>query len=109
MLHTLEFPSGDVRTIAVSPDGKTVAAGGNGPWRKDGTMERHLGEVRLWDMATGKLLWTYEGEGNETSSVAFSPDGRMLVYCDMQSVGMIDVPTGRLARILKTTTSRPRP
>jgi WD40 repeat protein len=107
VLHTLEFPSGDVRTIAVSPDGKTVAAGGNGPWRQTGNMQRHLGEVRLWDIATGKLLWTYEGEGNETSSLAFSPDGRMLVYCDMQSVGMIDVQTGRLVRILKTTTMRP--
>ena len=31
--------------------------------------------VRLWDAASGELLETLTGHGDEVGSVAFSPDG----------------------------------
>ena len=52
-------------------------------------------EVRLWDIATGKLLWTVEGEQGVVRGLAFAPDGKTLVYCDDVAVGVIDVQTGR--------------
>jgi RNA polymerase sigma factor (sigma-70 family) len=113
VLHTLEGQTGVVRAVGVapvafSPDGKTIAMGGAGHSRNFGNVTRALSDVRLWEIATGKLLWAFEGELGEVNSLAFSPDGRMLVYCDMQSVGMIDAQTGRIERILKTTTMTPR-
>ena len=90
------------------PDGKTVASGGAGPVRDFGNETRLLSEIKLWDIATGRLRWTYEGELGEVNSLAFSPDGTALVYCDHRAVGMIDVPTGKLDRILRKTTLTPR-
>src|SRR5207302_5451325 len=40
LLHTLESPSGRVESVAVSPDGKLVAAAGMG----------------IWEITSGKLL-----------------------------------------------------
>lgn len=53
--------------VAFSPDGKTLATGGQG------------GGVRLWDVATGRLKATLSHRFvTEARDVAFSPDGRTL-------------------------------
>ncbi|MFE0646989.1 trypsin-like peptidase domain-containing protein [Streptomyces sp. NPDC059534] len=59
-----------VRTVAFSPDGKTLATVGD-----DRTM-------RLWDVATGKARIIREEHTNEVYSAAFSPDGRTLATGD---------------------------
>ncbi|MGW5925427.1 WD40 repeat domain-containing serine/threonine protein kinase [Streptomyces anulatus] len=52
--------------VAFSPDGKTLATGGPG------------GDVRLWDVATGRLKDTLANRRFEARDLAFSPDGRSL-------------------------------
>ena len=59
-------------------------------------MTKVVSEVRLWDIATGKLMWTVEGESGVVRGLAFAPDGKTLVYCDDDAVGVIDVETGKL-------------
>jgi len=59
--------SGDVSSVAFSPDGKLIASASD----SDTT-------VRLWNVATGKLLRTLNGHTNEVTSVAFSPNGKLL-------------------------------
>src|SRR2546430_17696837 len=54
-------------SLAFSPDGRTLASGS---WFD--------GEIRLWDVATGKNTATLKGHDGDVTSVAFSPDGKTL-------------------------------
>jgi len=78
-----------VTCLAVSPDGRKVAAGGS-----DGT-------VRLWDVATGRLSSTLEGKVRHLSSVTYSRDGtRMAAGSGDGTILVWDPSSGReLARI----------
>jgi WD40 repeat protein len=57
---------GSLFTVALAPDGKTVATGG-----LDGT-------VRLWDTASGQLRTTLTHLLGAIKCIAFAPDGRRL-------------------------------
>ena len=114
IIRTLEGQSGEVvrvgvACVAISPDGKTVALGGAGHVWNFGYGQKIKSDVRLWEIATGKALWAFEGELGVINSLAFSPDSKTLAYCDDHSVGMIDVQTGKLERILETAILTPRP
>ena len=63
---TLKGHTGEVFSVAYSPDGKTLASGG------DDKM------IKLWDVTTGKELATLQEHTGGVSSVAYSPDGKTL-------------------------------
>ncbi|MDX6497601.1 MAG: hypothetical protein QOG23_861 [Blastocatellia bacterium] len=74
-------------SIAVSPDGKTLASGS-----QDNT-------IKLWDMATGSELRTLTGHSGWVLSVAFGPDGKVLASGGYDhTVRLWDVSTGRQLR-----------
>jgi WD40 repeat protein len=69
--------------LAFSPDGKTLATAGQKfePFR--GEFERIVAEVKLWDVATGKMKRLLEVKReldyfNTFGDLAFSPDGKTL-------------------------------
>jgi WD40 repeat protein/tRNA A-37 threonylcarbamoyl transferase component Bud32 len=71
----IAFSSDSKRLASVSgPSAMTV----NGP-----------SEVRIWDLTTGELLWTFV-EPVRISGVAFSPDGRRLAYAGWRRVMLLD-------------------
>ncbi|MGI2909791.1 WD40 repeat domain-containing protein, partial [Hassallia sp. VBCCA 56010] len=79
--------SNSVRSVAFSPDGKTLASGSD-----DNT-------IKLWDVATGKLSQTLTGHSNSVRSVAFSPDGKTLASgSDDNTIKLWDVATGKLSQ-----------
>jgi WD40 repeat protein len=109
ILRPINGPTGRAQKVAFAPDGRTVAAAGTGPAseRRDkvrgARVQGCASEVRLWDVATGKLIWTMEGESDAASSLAFSPNGKMLAFCDQEYVYVIDAMTGRLKKVVMET------
>jgi WD40 repeat protein len=76
-LGRLHCPDGMALSLTFSPDGKILAAGlaalrENGEFAVEGTL------LRLWEVATGKLIKQVHGDWHSTCSVAFSPDGKTL-------------------------------
>jgi len=73
--------SPESRSLAVSPDGRLLAAGGSHP-------------AMVWDIRTGKKRFTV-GDLS-TPHVAFTPDGKRLITSDLcKSVRIWEVPTGK--------------
>jgi WD40 repeat protein/tRNA A-37 threonylcarbamoyl transferase component Bud32 len=64
----------NVRCLAVSPDGKWVASG-SGIWRH-WSMDSERGEVRLWDVGTGRERRAFVDLPGTVQAVAISPDGK---------------------------------
>ena len=95
--------------VQFSPDGKMLASAGG----LDGT-------ARVWEVATGKLLHTFNLPDKDTvNGVAFSPDGKTVAACgfkgklpvwDVVTGKQVDVFAGEEARCLESArTARPWP
>ncbi|MBT2232125.1 AAA family ATPase [Nonomuraea sp. NEAU-A123] len=82
---TLQEPDGDVSSLAFSPDGRTLASASSRDTSDGDSIE---GWIRLWDPATGKQTGpAMHNPDGEVSSVAFSPDGRILAGAGGHSIG----------------------
>ena len=66
---------GELNSLAFSPDGSILAAGGMGR------------TIQIWDMHTRLPRFTLSGHRREVSSLAFGPDGRFLVSAS----GLVDI------------------
>ncbi|MDD5058981.1 MAG: caspase family protein [Sideroxydans sp.] len=81
---------GDVASVALSPDGRTLVSGSG-----DSTL-------KLWDVASGREIRTLYGHERGVQSVAFSPDGRTVVSGSIdETLKLWDVATGHELRTLK--------
>jgi WD40 repeat protein len=78
-----------VRSVAVSPDGRTLISGSD-----DHTL-------KLWDVASGREMRTFKGHDDYVRSVAFSPDGHTIASGgDDKTIKLWDVASGRVLRTL---------
>ncbi|MDZ8260060.1 hypothetical protein [Nostoc sp. ChiQUE01b] len=102
-LHNVNFESSDLSQcvfaetfgmvfagIAFSPDGTLLAIGDA------------EGELRLWEVATGKLVVNFAGHLGWVWSVAFSPDGQILSSAsEDETVRLWSVDTGECLNIFQ--------
>ena len=89
-VRTLAGHPGGISTIVFSPDGKTLASGGDDKL------------IKLWDAATGREVRVLSGHSKYIRTLVFSPDGRMLVSTSGdKTVKLWDVSTGRELRTLE--------
>ncbi|TMQ32476.1 MAG: hypothetical protein E6K70_18330, partial [Planctomycetota bacterium] len=78
-----------VRSVAFSPDGKTLATAGSD------------GLVKLWGSETGQERATLRGHADWVSCVAFSPDGKRVATASAdRTVKLWDAATGKVTAIL---------
>jgi WD40 repeat protein len=74
----------EVRGIAFSPDGKTLAAG-------------HGTTVRLWEVHTGQTRGVFSGHQGAIAACAFAPDGRSVATASADTTILIWDVTGTTA------------
>ncbi|MBU7584184.1 MAG: trypsin-like peptidase domain-containing protein [Nostoc sp. TH1S01] len=78
-----------VNSVAISPDGRTLASGNN-----DKT-------IKIWNVATGQEIRTLNGHSEAVWSVAISPDGRTLASSSLDATIKIwNIATGQEIRTL---------
>jgi WD40 repeat protein/serine/threonine protein kinase len=83
--------------LAASPDGNTLAS-------SDGR-----GEVRVWDLATGRCRFTGARPSGSHRQLVFSPDGKSLTASDfaIRPIVIWDLPSGQLHGIQNSGVPRP--
>jgi WD40 repeat protein len=79
---------GTVQTVAISPDGQLVAAGGGF------YLPKVEGWLKVWDANNGKLVWSQNVSGTTVPSLAFRPHGQSLAigygrFGDLKQTGYV--------------------
>jgi serine/threonine protein kinase/WD40 repeat protein/tetratricopeptide (TPR) repeat protein len=78
-----------IGSVAISPDGRTVATGSN-------PLGRVTGEVRIWDASSGRLRFPPMLHTNWVRALTFRPDGKTLAAGDYNGlVRFWDTSTGK--------------
>jgi WD40 repeat protein len=94
LLRRLGDPAHQVLAVALSPDGRLVAAAG--------AVASDSGAVRLWDTETGALVWSADDHTSRALALSFAPDGSALATADAD--GLIKLRDPRTGSVLRTLT-----
>jgi RNA polymerase sigma factor (sigma-70 family) len=89
-VRSFASPPQHVYGVALSADGKTVAAAGEDK------------VVRVWDVATGRERHQLKGLPDLVNALAFTPDGSVLASGTQGSAHLWDMATGKELRLLAT-------
>src|SRR5947209_11211551 len=88
--RTLEGHAENVNSIAISPDGQTLASGS---WDKT---------IKVWNLYTGQLFHILTGHSDYVNSVTISSDGQTLASgSDDNTIKLWDLYTGQLLHTLE--------
>ena len=77
-----------IQSVRFSPDGKWLAAAGGDPGR--------MGEVQVWEVATGRLKNSLPVGWDTLHGVSWSPDGTQVAFgCADNTVRVLEVQSGK--------------
>ncbi len=91
LANTFIGNSKNVYSVAISPDGQTLASGGD-----DNT-------IKLWNLGTRQRLQTLKGHSDSVYSVVFSPDGQKIASSSGDgTIKLWNLHSGQLLQTLKS-------
>ena len=94
LLRRLGDRAEQVMAVALSPDGRHVAAGGGSA--------SGSGVARVWDTATGTAVWSTDDHKAEVLAIAYTPDGSSVATAAADGLVKIrDSKTGAVQRTLE--------
>jgi WD40 repeat protein len=100
-IRTFLGHTGLVNSVAFSPDGKRVLTGA-GLHGRPGSDSDEDNTAKLWDAETGQELRTFRGHTSNVYSVAFSPDGTLVLTGSEDSTAKLwDAETGQEIRTFR--------
>lgn len=85
---TVSYPS-KVLPLAATPDGKYLVSGG------------YDGDVKVWEIESGKEAGSFRVGGDHIYSVALSPDGRCCLVSSGNDAKLLDIATGEELEVMR--------
>jgi WD40 repeat protein len=76
--------------VAISPDGRYVAAGGE--------VDDGKGSAQIWDCAHGKSVWSANDDQSEVLALAFTPDGSLIATGN--AAGVVKLRESKTGRVI---------
>lgn len=89
-LRAIDTGQGQVKAVAVRPDGQVVATGGN----QDGN------SVKLWDVQSGRMLWRFAHANGEIKALFFAQGNRLIVSDNASDLYVLDSTEGKAVNAL---------
>lgn len=90
-----------VASVAFSPDGKMLAAGGLESIYTADKPYRPRGTIKLWDLGSGKVANVLKGHADTVLCTVFSPDGKTLASGDgNEIINLWDVSNGKIGVVI---------
>ena len=89
-----DFHMGAIYSLAISPDGKTMASGAQ------------CGELKFWDPETGQIMAAGDLSSGDIVSIAWSPDGKVLAAAQSFTasvVKLVDPASGSVTATLEVS------
>lgn len=107
--RTLEGHTKWVSAVVVTPDGRRVVSSDGEVGPEAGTYIRNDRTIRVWDLASGRLVRKLGDDGNGATTLAATPDGRRIISDSLRGGGwggrecavrVWDLASGQLERSL---------